>query len=218
MSDRALVICFSVSLGVHLVLLLGQVLTLSWLKLQSPRPPIQVVYEYQVAEQELRQLQEQLSKAARQREGSIAPANLTEPLQIRIPDRPSLAADHSLAEISPGPSPVIDLTSLVDAARGDPVLLSYFSAIREQIQLTANRRTWLVGEAGKGLIYVSFTLTSTGSVRSIDIVTERSEASATLQDVALRIVKSAAPFPPFPPSMTDPSKTIVVPLEFLTGS
>ena len=218
MSDRALVISFGVSLGLHLVLLLGQMLPLAWLKLQRPRSPIEVVYEHHVAEEELRHLEEEFSKTAQERTGSPAPANLTEPLQIRIPDRPSLAADHSMPDISLGHSPVIDLTNLVDAARGDPVLLSYFSAIREQIQHTANRRTWLVGEIGQGLIYVSFTLTSTGSVKGIDVVPERSADSATLQDVALRIVKSAAPFPPFPPSMTDPSKTIVVPLEFLIDS
>ena len=97
-------------------------------------------------------------------------------------------------------------------------MLSYFSAIREQIQRAANRRTWLTGEQREGLVYVSFVLTSTGAVQEAAVVSGRSAASPDLRDVAVQIVKAASPFPPFPPSMGEPNKTIVVPLEFLLGS
>jgi protein TonB len=120
--------------------------------------------------------------------------------------------------VSPQRGAVIDLTNLVEASRGDPVLLSYFSAIREQIQQTANRQPWLTGEMTQGLVYVSFTLYASGSVERVVIVGERSVDSEMLRDAALRIVKAAAPFPPFPPSMTEGHKTVVVPLEFLLGS
>lgn len=216
-SDRAFTIAFAISLAVHLILLVGQLLSLNWLAMPRLRAPIEIIYDYEIAQQELRYLQEQLARAKAATTASPAPANPGEQAQIRIPDRPSLTADQTLAEMLPDRSSVVDLTNLVDASRGDPVLLSYFSAIREQIQQAANSRPWLSGELTQGLVYVSFELTSNGAVQGLKIVADRSVPSEALQDVALQIVKHAAPFPPFPPSMPDPSKTIVVPLEFLLG-
>ena len=218
MSDRAFTVAFAISLGFHLVLLIGQLFSLSWFSAPKIHRPLEVVYEYAVAEQELRHLQEQLSRAKRETVASPAPANPAEQAQIRIPDRPSLTANGDVAEIMPDRSSVVDLTNLVDASRGDPVLLSYFSAIREQIQQTANHRAWLTGETVEGLVYVSFVLSSTGVVERAAVVSDRSVPSDALQDVAIRIVKTASPFPPFPPSMVEPNKTIVVPLEFLLGA
>ena len=215
MSDRAFTICFALSLGVHLVLLAGQLFPLTWLA--SPRTPssVEVVYEYESAQQELRHLKEQLARTARERSSSPTAALLDARPQIRIPDRPSLMTPNDLDRAISTPSAVVDLTNLADAARGNPVLLSYFGAIREQIQQTANHREWLTAELEHGLIYISFLLTANGAVKELDVVSDRSALSHALRDIALRIVKTAAPFPPFPPSMPEPSKTVVVPLEFL---
>ena len=217
MTDRVFTICFGISLGLHLALLVGQLLSLGWFRIDRVRTPIEVVYEYEVAAQELQHLQEQLARAKRD---AVAAPSLTtgERVQIRVPDRPLLTADQTVPEILPGRSSVVDLTNLVDASRGDPVLLSYFSAIREQIQETANRRSWLNGEPTEGLVYVSFVLTSTGAIQGAAVLPDRSVPSQPLRDISVNIVTTAAPFPPFPPSITEPNKTIVVPLEFLVGS
>ena len=220
MNDRLFTICFAVSLGIHLALLAAQLFPFTWLTSSRVPDPVEVVYEYEIAQQELRRLKEQLTRVAR--EHHAAPTASTGTLdvrpQIRIPDRPLLMSPNDLDHALPAPSSIVDLTNLADAARGNPVLLSYFSAIREQIQQTANRREWLMGEAEQGLIYIAFLLTSNGAVKGVDIVSDRSAPSPALRDIALRIVKTAAPFPPFPPSMPEPNKTVVVPLEFLFGA
>ena len=218
LSDRIFTICFGVSLGLHLLLLIGQLLQIDWLNPIKARSPLEVIYEYQTARDELQQLQEQVAKAKRETVAPPSIANLGERPQIRIPDRPVLTASQTLAEVLPGRPSVVDLTNLVDAARGDPVLLSYFSAIREQIQRTANHRPWLSGESADGLVYVSFLLSANGAIDRLAVVLDRSAPSSALRDIAVTIVKTAAPFPPFPPSMTESQKTIVVPLEFLYGS
>ena len=217
MTDRIFTICFGVSLGLHLILLLGEVLSLDWFRIARPRAPIEVTYEPEAAQQEVRHLEQQLARAKRDAVAapSLAPS---ERVQIRVPERSSLTTDATVPEILPGRSSVVDLTNLVDASRGDPVLLSYFSAIREQIQATANRRAWLSGEAAEGLIYVSFVLNASGTVQGAAIMPERSAPSQVLRDISLSIVATAAPFPPLPPSIGEASKTIVVPLEFLVGS
>ena len=218
MSDRGLLISFGVSIGIHLVLLIGQLVSWPWFSAAKLRTPLEIIYDYEVAQQELRQLQEQLTRAKRETMASPPSASNGLRTQIRIPDRPFLATTHDLADTMLNRSAFIDLTNLTEASGGDPVLLTYFSAIREQIQRAANRRAWLTGEDHEGLVYVTFVLTTTGAVQQTAILSDRSVSSRTLQETALRIIEVAAPFPPFPPSIGEPSKTIVVPLEFLLGS
>ena len=173
MSDRVFTVAFSISLAVHLVLLLGQLFSFNWLAVPRLRAPLEIIYDHEVAQQELRYLQEQLSRANTATTASPAPTAPVQPMQIRIPDRPALTADPTLAEILPDRSTAVDLTNLVDASRGDPVLLSYFSAIREQIQQAANSRPWLTGEITQGLVYVSFELASNGAIQGARIVMDR---------------------------------------------
>ena len=109
----------------------------------------------------------------------------------------------------------IDLTNLAAAAQGNPVLYSYFGAIREQIQQTANTQNWLPqGASDPGTAYVGFIVSPRGTIESTSVVPERSVDSPLLQRTALGIVKASGPFPPFPPSFTDDSMAIVVPIEF----
>lgn len=216
-SDRIFMWAFGLSLGAHLILLIGQALSLSWLPRPRNLKPLNVVYEQETAKEELRVLQEQLARIKRDTTSSPAPTISGTRPQVRIPDRPSLTAGKTLVDIMPDHATVIDLTNLVDAARGDPVLLSYFSAIREQIQRTANRHVWGQQERDEGLVLVSFVLLAEGQVEAVQVAGDRSADSGLLREVAVRIVRAAAPFPPFPPSIGEPNKTIVVPLEFLLG-
>ena len=218
-SDQLFLLAFGVSVGIHLILLLSELLSLNWFALPRTIRPIEVTYNVEAVQDELRVLQEELARAKREVVSSPSPASLGERTRIRIPDRPSLMADYGRNGFLPERGSVVDLTDLVDASRGDPILLSYFSALREQIQQTANRQPWLEGELDEGLVYVSFQLLASGTVEDVRIVSDRSAPSETLQEAAARIVMAAAPFPAFPPSMaSEPSQTIVVPLEFLLGS
>ena len=111
-----------------------------------------------------------------------------------------------------------DLTDVSAAAQGNPILLSYFGAIREQIQETANTQVWVpAGAPGAGIVYVGFVIGSTGDLQSATVMNERSTAPAQLCAVALNIVKASSPFLPFPPSFKEPSKAVVVPIEFAVG-
>lgn len=114
----------------------------------------------------------------------------------------------------------VDLTDLAQAAQGDPVRLSYFAAIREQLQQAANQRPWLGNQISEtGLVCVGFVLTRTGDVSSSAVVPDRSADSSSLRNAALQIVAAARPFPPLPPSFLASSSTltVLVPIEFDAG-
>ena len=130
----------------------------------------------------------------------------------------SLPASAPSSDTSPWAT-AVDLTNLTAAAQGNPVLLSYLSAIREQIQRTANQQGWIpTRDATSGMICIGFVMTRTGRIQSVTVLPDRSVGSPQLQQIALKMIQVASPFPPFPPSFSEPSKTFVVPIEFLIGS
>ena len=220
--DRPFRIALSLSLGCHALFLSVQLIYLRRYAFEKGRKALNVIYdarEVEAVEKELRGLQRQLGQMASLTEGHGALPGIATPTpQIRIPNRTmgglplAIRPDASLSRPA-----VVDLTNLVEAAQGDPVLLSYFSAIREQIQQTANRQTWQSGEATQGLVYVLFVLAATGQVYSAAVLSDRSTPSRVLQEIALKIIKASGPFPAFPPSLSEPSRTVIVPLEFLLG-
>jgi TonB family protein len=246
---KPLLLALTVSLVLHVVVLAVQLAKLDWKwpAPAAAKDDLHVLYEYQAAKQQLSTLRQQLSDLGAR--AGVVPAASGQGPQIRIPQRASLGlpgpapaptqigamdrqasgqrADGGTGEggaaARPGSGPtrsaVVDLTNLVEAAQGNPVLLSYFSVIREQIQMAANRQTWLTGEqAVSGVVYLSFVLDPSGRVSTVSVLSDRSASAKQLHEISKTIIKSASPFPPFPPSIGDPAKTIVVPLEFLAGS
>ncbi len=140
MRDRALTIAFLISMGVHLVFFLGQFVSLRWFGVSRSLRPIDVIYESEAFQRTLQNLEEQLLRAKRETALATPAAPLSERTQIRIPERPALTSDAALSHIMAGRAPVVDLANLADASGGNPVLLSYFGLIRDQIQRTANTR------------------------------------------------------------------------------
>ena len=110
---------------------------------------------------------------------------------------------------------VVDLTDVAVAAQGDPVRLAYFTAIREQVQRTADQQDWRGGLAqASGLVYIQFILGRTGEIRSVQILQDMSDAPALLCNTAKELVTASNPFPPFPPSFAEANLTILLPIEF----
>ena len=212
--DRPFVFAVSLSLACHVIVLGVQFIRWHGAAVSERLSRAHVVYEATRIETTSQPFSHRL--AALRGGGAGGPATETPLPQIRIAERAAMTFSGMQAPgIAPTRPAVVDLTNLAEAARGDPVLLSYFSAIREQIQKTANGQSWIVGQAVEGIVYIAFTLNQAGRVSSAAIVPERSASSQALQDVALKIIRASSPFAPFPPSAADSSKTIVVPLEFL---
>jgi len=239
--DRLFAVALGISLAGHIVVLAGQLVIVTWHGSRRPPRPLKLVYERPATPRPSRWTPEALrpnqlesrtllgpssaelqpsSEGGRPRGGNGMLASELANLEPQI--RIGLQAnDRTRATWLDDRSPLaaaVDLTNLAEAAQGNPVLLSYFGTIREKIQRTANMHTWFPkGEVAGGVVYIGFDLDRTGAIQSAAIVPGRSTASSTLCDIALRIVKASGPFLPFPPSLQGSSKTIVVPLEFISG-
>lgn len=114
-----------------------------------------------------------------------------------------------------GISATVDLTDVTAAAQGDPVRLTYFSVIREQVQNTADEQAVNMQDpGGGGTVYVTFVLDASGDAHSFGLMDDRTTAPPALCDIATRLVSAASPFPAFPPSFKERSLTIWIPIEF----
>mgnify|MGYP001576280835 CR=1 FL=1 len=214
--ERSFAISLAVSLGLHLVPLCPGALT--WNARALPEtPPLELIYEALMPQhEELRQVRAARVQAGQDAAWSPAPLAMGDRLMQHIPEHSPLPTIFSATVLGSGNehATVIDLTDVAKAAGGDPILLSYFSVLREQIERTAHQDAWGRGAREGGLVHVAFLLTSRGAVDAVRVVPERSSASAALQAAAIRIVTSAAPFPPFPPTQDDTSVLVIVPLDF----
>ena len=221
MSDRPLLISLGLSTGLHLMMLLGRIASFPHEGRAASHVPLDVVYETPQVSQPVRTVQEHLSRT--QRETGVLSSDggggIGQHADVWIPERPLMVSSRPLLESMPasGASSIVDLADLTRSAAGNPVLFQYFSVIREQIERSAGGRSWLIEQGQQGLVCVAFVLTAQGTIQDAHVVGDRSMPSEALRTVALRIVGAAAPFPPFPPSINDASKTVVIPLEFVVG-
>lgn len=233
--DRRLAITLGCSLLGHALVFGAPWLRMEWRGPMRPLPPTKLIYEPEAAKARLpwsgareeetprRDLPDpsRLSLQNTSADGAQAVGMQTGAVRpdfgIQIKTGEESGAWWSAPSTSRGGSwgKAIDLTNLSIASQGNPVLYSYFSAMREQIQRTANGRAWLPKEATRtGTVHVGFIVSRTGAIQSVAVVPERSVEAPLLQEAAVRIIEASSPFLPFPPSLPGASKTIVVPIEF----
>ncbi len=79
-----------------------------------------------------------------------------------------------------------------------PEYKSYYGLIREKIRKYAyyNYKKLLEGE-----VFMNFSLSSNGKIMDIDIDEQKSTEHLYLRKIAIKSIKSAAPFPEFPPKL-----------------
>ena len=241
-SERWLTLALGVSLLGHAAVLGAQLFALWWrgpaghpVTLIYDREPVPRVAAWSPQEVvspkvQLKELARSMTVTVSSAPGQMPDIKAGQQIIFGMPSPKSEAAGHGpgagrthlMPEASAGTgawAAAVDLTNLAAAAQGDPVLLSYFGTIREQIQRIADAKEWAAdGSLRAGIVYVGFVMGRDGALQSASVVPERSSASAQLCQVALQIVRSSSPFLPFPPSFKESSKTIVIPIQFAFGS
>ena len=235
--DRFFHVTLAVSLAGHVVVLASQLLLPGWKFQSGPMKPPKLVYQPETPQQQTQWSREfsRVRSPVGEAPGPSAPPSAdplisyqpeglgSEALEAAMMVRVGTASGESTPFAGPGAdgawASAVDLTNLATASQGDPVLYTYFRALREQIQHTANAQPWVPAQAdASGVIYVGFVIVPSGAIQSAAILGDRSAESVTLREAAIDIVRAAAPFPPFPPSFQEATKAVVVPIEFSVGS
>lgn len=93
----------------------------------------------------------------------------------------------------------------------NPSYLSYYEIVREKIRRAAyqNYTNTEVGE-----VYLAFVISRNGSLMNLMVIEEQTSASKNLQDIALRSLKQASPFPVFPNQLDYSQLPFNLPISF----
>lgn len=95
----------------------------------------------------------------------------------------------------------------------NPQYLSYTQNIRQRIK----QRAYYYADYPdfqSGDVYLTFVLSSTGVLQGVKVISEKTHASAYLQEIGVRSIEESAPFPPFPEDLRYPELTFNVIISF----
>jgi TonB family protein len=104
------------------------------------------------------------------------------------------------------PSTDIDLSKI-----NNPSYISYYQLVREKVR-RASYQNYTRTETGE--IYLSFVVSRDGSLKDVRLVAERSSQERYLEEIALRSIRDASPFPPFPKELDYPQLSFNVIISF----
>ena len=92
--------------------------------------------------------------------------------------------------------------SIDEKLKNNPAYMDYYKLIREKIRKNAY---YYYNTNSKGEVSVHFAIANNGQVDSL-LLNDASTLSRNLKDIAVKSVRDAAPFPPFPPELQDYSR------------
>ncbi len=107
---------------------------------------------------------------------------------------------------------VVSLSGKLEGKTLSPSILDYYRAIREEIK----RRAYYYKPPvqGNGAVTVLFTLSRDGVLRELAVDNSTSTNREIFRQAALKSVKYASPFPPFPPELKEDYITFSITIEF----
>jgi len=82
----------------------------------------------------------------------------------------------------------------------NPAYMDYYHLIREKIRANAYR---YYNSRSQGQVFLTFIVSNTGNLQEVYLNSASSE-NEELTEIALKSIKEAAPFPPFPPELNYP--------------
>lgn len=126
------------------------------------------------------------------------------------PQLPKVEEDREVKK-----SQVVSLSGKLEGKALSPSILDYYRAVREEIK----RRAYYYKPQvrGNGAVTVLFTLSRDGVLRELTVDNASSTTQEIFRQAALKSVKYASPFPPFPPELKEDYITFSITIEFNLG-
>lgn len=214
-SDRPFKIALFISITTHGIAFFSSPLNLSKLSIQKAIRQIEVTY-YQIKETPKTPLSTssvpirekiEVKKTVPLAENIEVKKDLISKLKERlIEEKPIIRRDVSIKG-----------DSLQDASEiGRRVeYLNYYQLVREEIRRCAYRN-YSRGFA-EGEVYISFALFPNGQLKEAKIIDEKSTHIPFLKEIALKSIRDASPFPPFPKDISSSQLSFNVIISFQMG-
>ena len=93
----------------------------------------------------------------------------------------------------------------------NPSYVSYYNLVREKIRRAAYQN---YSHAETGEVYLAFLISNPGVLNNVRLIEEKSSGDIYLREIAMRSIRDAAPFPPFPKDLDYPQLSFNVIISF----
>jgi len=93
----------------------------------------------------------------------------------------------------------------------NPTYLNYYHIVRNKIQDRAYRN---YAQMDVGEVYLTFVLLSSGALKQIQLIDEKTSATDYLRSIGLKSIREASPFPSFPQDLKYPELSFNVVISF----
>jgi TonB family protein len=144
----------------------------------------------------------------------IPPSNKENPEKLNRPALPRQQAMIKPAIIKPDIIAVKKKITLppVDMEKmNNPSYVSYYQFVREKIRRAAYQN---YSRSETGEVYMAFVISSTGILRDVRLIEDKSSTNYYLRETALRSIRDASPFPLFPKELDYPQLSFNVIISF----
>jgi len=111
--------------------------------------------------------------------------------------------------------PKISLPPVNSKEIRSPEYLNYYQIIREKIKRAAYQG---YTKQDTGEVYISFAISSGGSLEGVRLIEEKSTQNQYLRDIALKSIQNASPFPSFPKELNYPQLSFNIIISFETDN
>jgi len=134
--------------------------------------------------------------------------NITKPALSREPAfiKPLFIRPDVIAVRKKITLPPIDVNKI-----NNPSYVSYYQLVREKIRRAAYQN-YTHTETGE--IYLAFLISDTGVLKDMRLIEEKSTPNYYLREIAMRSIRDASPFPPFPKELNYPQLSFNVIISF----
>lgn len=128
-----------------------------------------------------------------------------DPLKVyeRVPDK--------VRTFSMAAKKTVSVPPLQSEKINNPSYANYYSLVRGRIK---QRAYFNYSEYYAGEVYLTFILTSDGTLKELQIIEDKTSGGQYLRTIGLKSVKEAVPFPPFPKELHYPELTFNVIISF----
>jgi len=106
------------------------------------------------------------------------------------------------------------IVSTLESKMENPLYKTYYQKIRERIKRRAYRN---YTKHEEGEIYLSFMIANDGTLRAVKVFKDKSTPNDFLQQITLKSVQDAAPYPKFPSDLDFPELSFNVIISFELG-
>lgn len=186
---------------------------------------VEVIYQSQTIQEKTLSEQQKHIKSVRSEKKLSIPQLLTQ--RDHVPPQPLHDKEKALVKLKMGEKSSIRINKFGEKRQikipmldSDKMMGSRYMTYHEQVREKIRNRAYFYvddPEFESGEVYLTFVLASSGDLKQVKVIHDKTQANNYLRSVGMRSIKESSPYPSFPKDLNYPELTFNVVISFEMG-